>query len=195
MFAPSSSNPGRRLLDRPLDLAFFIYFVVHIPTTIFIDSQILLPSAYVPAALNGLIRFWIDLSGDPFIQLDGLGLVPGNVWFQTFVACELLIQLPFFFYAAFGLYRDAPGVRLPLGLYGAHVATTVLPILTSVWFGEPQLGGDQRLLLTAVYVPYFVVPLLMVAQALYRATCTAYSGSVSECPATARRLSTEKKES
>ncbi|RKP34365.1 transmembrane protein 6/97, partial [Dimargaris cristalligena] len=146
---------------RPLDLLFFIYFVVHIPTTVLIDAQILLPSHFFPEALRGLLEYWVTMSGDPFIRLDQAALDPSLVWYATFVAGELIFQLPFFFYAALQLYRDSPCLPLPLAIYGAHVSTTVAPILASVWLAVPHLTMDQRYILTSAYAPYLIIPLLM----------------------------------
>ncbi|KAJ1970083.1 Transmembrane protein 97 [Dispira parvispora] len=152
--------------SRPLDLVFYIYFMVHIPTTILIDSQIVLPSWLYPQPLLNLSDFWHRVSGDPLMAVDQFGLDPNMVWLYTFVVAELVLQLPFFFYAARELYWDSPCIRLPLGLYGAHVATTTLPILVSAWFGYPELLLNQRYLMLAVYSPYFLVPLLMVLNTL-----------------------------
>ncbi|KAJ1656410.1 Transmembrane protein 97 [Dispira simplex] len=175
---------SRPWASRPLDLVFFIYFVVHIPTTVFIDSQIILPSWLYPQLFVNLFDFWHRVSGDPLVAVYQFGLDPNMVWLYTFVVLELVLQLPFFFYAARELYRDSPCVRLPLGLYGAHVATTTLPILTSAWFGYPGLLLNQRYLILAVYSSYFLIPLLMVLNTLCWAVHSAHgSGAINPLPA------------
>ena len=67
------------------------------------------------------------------------------------VWAELCLQLPFFFVAVKALYdRDEAAFRIPFVIYGAHTATTMIPIL-----GE--IGGSTRLAL--IYLPYLLFPL------------------------------------
>lgn len=48
-------------------------------------------------------------------------------------------------------------------VYGAHVATTVLPSLVEVLLNpELKLNQTERLTLTGFYVPYFILPIIMV---------------------------------
>ena len=47
--------------------------------------------------------------------------------------------------------RDEAAFRIPFIVYGAHVATTMIPIL-----GE-MIGGSTRLAL--IYLPYLLFPL------------------------------------
>ncbi len=95
------------------------------------------------------------------------------VWFKSVLAAELLIQLPFFFVALYAWVTKANWIRLPTIAYGAHVATTLIPIVGDFLFaqGGPVLfeNTTQRLTLIAIYSPYFIIPLLLMWRALTRA--------------------------
>ena len=74
-----------------------------------------------------------------------------QLWFRSVVWGEICLQLPFFFVAVKALYdRDEAAFRIPFIVYGAHVATTMIPIL-----GE--ICGSTRLAL--IYLPYLLFPL------------------------------------
>ncbi|CAO3654226.1 unnamed protein product [Mucor hiemalis] len=148
----------KSLFSRPLDLIYFIYFATHIPVTLSIDFQVFYPPHLVPQALSDALKFYIDTYKDPF-----MGSSTPVYWFLSFICCELIVQLPFFFIACVGLVKDSKYIRLPLAIYGAHVATTVLPSLAEVLL-NPNLKLDQteRLTLSAFYAPYFLLPLIMI---------------------------------
>ncbi|KAJ1982961.1 Transmembrane protein 97 [Dimargaris xerosporica] len=169
------ARPRRRLACRPLDLLYLVYFVQHIPATLFVDSQILFPTEWFPKALTNLARYWLLVSGDPLFAAGRVGDDPNLMWLYTFMVAEFVLQLPFFGFAVRGLYRDSPCIRLPLALYGAHVATAVAPILTTIWFGYPDLTTQQRYILSAAYVPYLIIPVLMVISNVCALTCAAHA--------------------
>lgn len=54
-------------------------------------------------------------------------------------------------------------------VYGAHVATTVLPTIVEVLF-NPKYDLDQteRLVLCGFYGPYFVLPVIMIVDSYIR---------------------------
>ncbi|KAJ1984309.1 Transmembrane protein 97 [Dimargaris verticillata] len=172
---PASVRPHRSLVCRPLDLLYLVYFVQHIPATLFVDSQILFPTEWFPKALTDLAQYWLSVSGDPLFAAGRIGDNSNLTWLYTFMVAEFVFQLPFFGFAIRGLYRDSPCIRLPLALYGAHVATAVAPILTSIWFGYPDLTTLQRYTLSAAYVPYFIIPVLMVVSNVCALTCGAHA--------------------
>ncbi|KAI9272578.1 transmembrane protein 6/97 [Sporodiniella umbellata] len=145
------------LLSRPLDLIYFIYFATHIPTTVLIDFQAFCPTQYVPQVLLDLSTFYKTTYKDPL-----MGSTEPLYWFLSFIAVELLIQLPFFFVACYGLMKDSKYIRLPLAVYAAHVTTTVLPTLAEVMLNpKHQLAKQERWTLFAFYFPYFILPLIM----------------------------------
>ncbi|RKP39147.1 transmembrane protein 6/97, partial [Dimargaris cristalligena] len=149
------------LIDRPVDLLLFIYFVVHVPIILFIDSQNILPTQFFPGFLRSILRSWVDASGDPFVQMDPGPLDPNLIWFSTIVTIEMLFHVPFNCYAAYELYRDSPCFDLPLLMMGVHSATFVVPMVASLWLGFPQLTLDQRFTLTKMYGPYVFITIGM----------------------------------
>ncbi|KAG1171448.1 hypothetical protein G6F70_007034 [Rhizopus microsporus] len=145
------------LLSRPLDLIYFVYFASHIPVTLAIDLQTLLPAHWIPKVLADTLSFYKNTFKDPF-----MGSTEPMYWFRSFLVCELILQLPFFFYACYGLVKDCKRIRLPLAVYGAHVATTVIPTIAEVMFNPKYpLVASERLTLFGFYFPYFLLPLIM----------------------------------
>ncbi|KAJ3034176.1 hypothetical protein HDV00_005395 [Rhizophlyctis rosea] len=151
---------ARSLFSRPLDIFFLIYFVTHIPATLMIDSQTVLPSEYIPQFAKDFLGTWVSMSGDPWMS-QALSGKPVDWWFKGIIAFgELPIQIPFFFYLIHGLWNDRPQIQIPGIIYATHVATTLIPILTEVVFGHPELSNDQRRMCLAAYAPYLIIPLM-----------------------------------
>ena len=92
----SSRTP---LTSRPLDLTYFIYVATHIPITIGLDCQALYPPNWIPKPLVALNNYYITEFKDPLISN-----ASNLVWFKSFIYCEAILQLPFFFWALRGLY-------------------------------------------------------------------------------------------
>jgi len=51
---------------------------------------------------------------------------------------------------------------MPAIIYGAHVSTTLVPILYHILTALTHLTLTERLCLSAVYTPYLVIPLILV---------------------------------
>jgi|SRR6056297_3498706 len=132
---------------------FFWYFVTHIPITLFIDAQSI-SSMYHPPAFTNLLRWYTETYGD-FLMANP------PPWFQAVVACELVMQLPFFFVAAYGFWTQQNWLRLPCIVYGSHVATTLVPILDA-FARAPHLSLDEKVTLIGIYSPYLLVPVMLV---------------------------------
>lgn len=91
--------------------------------------------------------------------------------FNSMVCCECLLQLPFFFVAAYALLYRKEWIRIPGVVYGAHVATTLVPILAQVWFdptGHVPRGSRELWLLTGVYGIYLVFPLAFMLRCCFK---------------------------
>ncbi|GAN04293.1 transmembrane protein 97 [Mucor ambiguus] len=154
----------KSLLSRPLDLIYFLYFASHIPVTLAIDFQVFYPPQWVPQVLKDALKFYTETYKDPF-----MGSSTPIYWFLSFIVCELLVQLPFFFMACVGLVKNSKYIRLPLAIYGAHVATTVLPTIAEVVFNETlNLNTAERQTLIGFYAPYFILPLIMMVDSFIR---------------------------
>ncbi|PIA17643.1 transmembrane protein 97 [Coemansia reversa NRRL 1564] len=142
-----------------MDKVYLWYFVSHIPITLLIDVQPLLPPDMIPQVLHGVNRLLTETLGDPFMIV-GAGHSE-LVWFRSMLLCELILQLPFFFYAVWALWTDNPHRHLPFLVYGVHVSTTMIPVLGTLVRGEINRTCGERMLLASMYLPYLLVPLSM----------------------------------
>ncbi|KAF9915705.1 Transmembrane protein 97 [Lobosporangium transversale] len=147
----------------------FIYFVTHIPTTILMDIVPLYPSFMKPYVqpLVQFTEYYVDTYKDPFIADRSL------IWFNTFLHMEGLIQLPIFFFAAWGLYHNKRSIALWICVYAAHVITTVLPCIATLNFGTAKdfpfhITDKQKLFLISLYTPWFLFPAWMLYECFHR---------------------------
>nr|XP_046246094.1 sigma intracellular receptor 2 [Scatophagus argus] len=156
---------------RVLEIIFFVYFASHIPITLFIDLQALLPGHVFPQALRDVLKWYAEDFKDPMVM-------DPPEWFKSFIFCEAFLQMPFFPIAAYAFFKGScKWIRTPAILYSVHVATTLLPILSHILFYqfplEPHPGPQtlqERLLLFSIYVPYLLVPLLLLFTMLLSST-------------------------
>ncbi|KAI8099463.1 transmembrane protein 6/97 [Halteromyces radiatus] len=153
--------------ERRLDLVFFIFFITHIPITIFFDLQSIYPKWLVPSVLQQILNFYAQTTNDPFMNV----AIP-RYWFQALVSMEALCQLPFFFVASYALYYNMPFIRLPLIVYGSHVVTTVVPVLAELLLNPTLVGLEQDMMkrwtLVAIYSPYLLIPLVLLVDSYRR---------------------------
>ncbi|GIL85390.1 hypothetical protein Vretimale_10666 [Volvox reticuliferus] len=143
------------LLTNILDGIFLAYFILHIPTTIVVDSQSVVPARFIPSWAKELIQWHIKTNGDHLVGTNPL-------WFVSLVACECFIQLPFFFFATYAFIKRRNWIRMPSILYGTHVATSMVPILVDILLSPSS--GPKRVTLALIYLPYLIVPLLLVVR-------------------------------
>ncbi|XP_071394994.1 sigma intracellular receptor 2 [Centroberyx affinis] len=156
---------------RILEIIFFLYFASHIPITLFIDFQALLPEHVYPQALKDLLKWYAAEFQDPM-------MLDPPVWFKSFIFCEALLQTPFFPIAAYAFLKGGcKWIRTPAIVYSTHVATTLVPILAHILFypfpTEPHPGPQtpkQRWMLVSIYAPYLLVPLLLLLTMLLSST-------------------------
>ncbi|XP_029468409.1 sigma intracellular receptor 2 isoform X2 [Rhinatrema bivittatum] len=152
---------------RFLEWIFFLYFFSHIPITLLIDLQILLPANLYPQGLIDLLKWYTLTFKDPL-------MMQPPPWFLTFVYCEALLQLPFFPVAAYAFYKGGcKWIRIPAIVYSTHVVTSVLTIIVELLFSDfptfkvGPLRLQERLTLVSVYAPYLLIPLLLLNTMLY----------------------------
>ena len=146
-----------KLLPLPsLRSVYVVYFASHIPITLFIDAQALLPSSFFPTAARRLLRWHVQTNED-FLMKDP------PIWFQSFIGAELILQVPFFFLAlrAFATKTEDRYASL-FRVYGAHVATTLIPIIASIASATSFTSPYVRARLLAAYAPYFLIPLSLI---------------------------------
>ena len=139
---PAADRP--EVLGPVARAAYLLYFASHIPITMLIDAQAAIDHRHFPEFAQALLDWHIRVNGDILMGAPKL-------WFRSVVWVEICLQLPFFFVAVKAVYdRDEAAFRTPFIVYGAHTATTMIPIL-----GE--IGGSTRL--TLIYLPYLLFPL------------------------------------
>ncbi|XP_051937140.1 sigma intracellular receptor 2 [Hippocampus zosterae] len=156
---------------RLLEKIFAFYFISHIPITLFIDLQTVLPGYFYPEALRDLLQWYSKEFKDPML------LHPPE-WFKSFIVCEGLLQLPFFPIAAYAFLKGScHWIRTPAIIYSTHVATTLIPILSHILFhnstverGWSPQTWQERWMLAAIYAPYLFVPVLLLFTMLLSST-------------------------
>ncbi|KAF9583149.1 Transmembrane protein 97 [Lunasporangiospora selenospora] len=162
MSTAASSRARVPLFSRPKDLAMFIYFISHIPTSFLIDMVPIYPAVIYPyiQPLLRLNEYYVENFRDPFMG------DKTQVWYHTFLYMELVFQLPIFFYSAWALYNNRRSAYLWICVYSAHVVTTVVPIVTSLHLCKPHqfpftISDEQKQILTSLYMPWVLFPLWM----------------------------------
>eukprot|EP00283_Hemiselmis_rufescens_P010577 CAMPEP_0173424816 /NCGR_PEP_ID=MMETSP1357-20121228/4668_1 /TAXON_ID=77926 /ORGANISM="Hemiselmis rufescens, Strain PCC563" /LENGTH=158 /DNA_ID=CAMNT_0014388129 /DNA_START=39 /DNA_END=515 /DNA_ORIENTATION=- len=139
----------------PIAISVFkFYFASHIPATVILDAQFILPASLVPNFFKTSLKFYTDNFKDP------LFLNP-PLWFKSLMFCETTLQLPFFFVALYALTKRKSWIKTPIICYAIHAATTLVPILTNHLLA-PDVPEDKRLPLFFMFLPYLLIPLWMV---------------------------------
>ena len=151
-----------KALEGGTRIAFLAFFASHIVFTLCIDLQAI-GKPWYPKILQNLVTEYARICYDPHMS------EPFELWFQSIVVFEMLFQLPFFFVAVH-MFSNASLRHYPRWfqmtciIYGSHTATTLVPILPTLWFrgddndesGPPPI--EMRILLIMIYLPYFVFP-------------------------------------
>eukprot|EP00884_Botryococcus_braunii_P018576 jgi/Botrbrau1/5401/Bobra.182_1s0005.1 len=145
------------LYRRPADLITVIFLVLHIPITIFIDSQSVVPSSWYPELPKQVINSYLSKFKDPLL------VIPPEPWFGSLVYLELTFQLPFFLLGIYGFAFGKKWIQKPAIVYGISTATTVVPCLAQIWLAP---GPQARIPLTLFYLPYLLMPLAIAIRML-----------------------------
>ncbi|KAM7139672.1 sigma intracellular receptor 2 isoform 1-T1 [Macrochelys suwanniensis] len=152
-----------------VEWVFALYFLTHIPITLIIDLQALLPGAGIyPPSLMELLKWYAVTFKDPM-------MLEPPAWFKSFIYCEAFLQMPFFPIAAYAFLKGGcKWIRTPAIIYSTHVATTVFSILAHILFHDFSASKHQgpetqqeRLTLVAIYAPYLLIPILILFTMLY----------------------------
>ena len=178
-------------------LAFLGFFSSHIVFTILVDSQVVLPPSLVPQVLRDLLAFEVETFNDPIMR--NARDKDTMLWFQSMVWLELLCQLPFFCWAVYNLllfndkhnnassstssnnnnqiiaYYYPDSFRTACIAYGAHTATTMIPILATLLLGDNNnatITIGERIMVTGLYLPYLLFPLWILGIAATSTTST-----------------------
>jgi hypothetical protein len=157
-------------------LLFFIFFATHIPITLLIDFQAILPQKLYPKPLVDLVDWYATEWGDPFFPLSSPDRVGRthyeDMWFRSIIYCELFVQFPFFFLAVYAFWNGGNWIRCPAIAYGGHVATTVLVIVAEfLWNPQFHIPHNNLVWLVSVNTPYFVFPFWLMVHDLSKSFC------------------------
>lgn len=114
--------------------------------------QTVIPTKHYPKPLRDLLQWHVVTNGD-FLVRDN------PIWFASLVWCEMLLQLPFFFAATYAYVAGKNWIRAPAIAYGAHAATTLVPILAELALSAAGRANPRRTELLAIYSIYLAMPL------------------------------------
>jgi len=84
---------------------FIFYFISHIPITICVDLQAIF-GPYYPTDLQNLFTWYLSTFNDQAMKFQ-------PIWLKSFIFAEMIFQLPFFFFAAYGLIFKMKLLRIP----------------------------------------------------------------------------------
>mmetsp|Transcript_9511 Transcript_9511/g.25834 ORF Transcript_9511/g.25834 Transcript_9511/m.25834 type:complete len:173 (-) Transcript_9511:1069-1587(-) len=148
-----------KVLEGITKVSFVSFFASHIIFTIIIDGQVLFPQSWFPQPLRDMLALHVNSVNDPIMATP-----KSRPWFVALVLCEFAFQLPYFFAAVHQMTTTPKGGRYPRWfqtssmLYGAHTATSLVPILATL-AANPDATQMERMLAISVYSPYLIFPL------------------------------------
>ncbi|KZP01721.1 hypothetical protein CALVIDRAFT_16705 [Calocera viscosa TUFC12733] len=162
------------LYKRPLDLLYVAYFLFHIPVTLSMVVQLLLPKEVLPAKIQEFQAWYLEKSGDP-ILLGGFGRIGQQgifAWSTAGLYMEIFVQFPIFCVALWGLWKASARINVLIAMYAASTAhsiiscvATILALPTTsdltVTTGIISLSKAQRNMLLQSYLPMLAVSLIM----------------------------------
>mmetsp|Transcript_12466 Transcript_12466/g.24748 ORF Transcript_12466/g.24748 Transcript_12466/m.24748 type:complete len:173 (-) Transcript_12466:11-529(-) len=131
---------------------FLAFFATHIPITLLIDGQALLPFLY-PSFLRDLSVTYTTTFNDTLMSN------PPS-WLKSLIAAELLFQVPFFFVALKAFATRDNSIQPYATAYAAHTVTTLIPILHHFHVDENVTTSEEAVLL-GFYLPYLLIPGLL----------------------------------
>jgi hypothetical protein len=139
---------------------FLVFFISHIFATVLLDGQASpFFSIPYPQFLVDFLSWYSQTLNDPLFSGGG----NYDVWFQSFIGAELIIQLPYFFVAitymlTVQMASFPEWFRIFSMVYVAQVVTSMIPILGTIVF-NPMATLSQRCILSSIYLPYLIIPL------------------------------------
>ena len=139
-----------------IDKFYIAYFLIHIPITLIIDSCIIIPEEQRFQFQKQFLEFHISSNKD-FL------LVSLPLWLKVFGLFELFVQLPFFAIGAYMLMKQIKQVYPCMLIYGFNASFTTLVCLVHILCDYERFGltTSESYKLAALYIPYLVIPLVM----------------------------------
>ncbi|KAL9931211.1 hypothetical protein V8E36_009938 [Tilletia maclaganii] len=159
----------RSLRSRPVDAVYVAFMISHLFASLLVDGQTFYPAALVPAALKQVKADYLRDSNDPILRNV---LSPAYVWFWTAMMVEIVVQVPSFALGAWALARDDKRFYPLLIAYSACASVTTLQCLLTVLLGAERatLSSENLRLILSSYVPFFLIPTVMLGDFLWRTT-------------------------
>lgn len=146
-----------------IDRFYIVYFLIHIPITIIIDSCIIIPEEQRFQLQRQFLEFHISSNKD-FL------LVNLPLWLRVFGLFELFVQLPFFFVGSYMLFKQLKQVYPLMLIYGFNASFTTLVCLVHILcdYQGAGLTAGESYKLAALYIPYLIIPLVMLVDYSFR---------------------------
>eukprot|EP00270_Netrium_digitus_P015012 TRINITY_DN5195_c0_g1_i1.p1 TRINITY_DN5195_c0_g1~~TRINITY_DN5195_c0_g1_i1.p1 ORF type:complete len:167 (+),score=40.29 TRINITY_DN5195_c0_g1_i1:53-553(+) len=146
------------LKQRPADVFFIAFFIIHIPTAILMDGQMVLPPWLFPQFLQKGLSFHILTFQDFLVR-------ERPSWFLGLIWCELLLQVPFFLAGTYAFIKGKEWIRTPALLYCAQASGSMVPILAAI-VTEVSMSVTERAALGSLYLPFLIIPILFLHRCL-----------------------------
>ncbi|GAB7355891.1 hypothetical protein MBLNU459_g6539t2 [Dothideomycetes sp. NU459] len=139
----------KSIFSRKKDLAYLVFFALHIPVMFLVDLTPLYPTALKPQFLSDLRGWYISTYRDQFFSSP-------PAWFNTYIYMELLYHVPLSAWAVGALIRDDPKVPLHLLVFALQAGMTTLTCIADYlsWSGY---SAADKIELGKLYVPYLAL--------------------------------------
>ncbi|KAK4629432.1 Sigma intracellular receptor 2 [Fulvia fulva] len=141
------------ILSRKRDIAYLIFFLIHIPIIFCVDITPLYPPSIKPQFMIDLRQWYITTYRDQFF-------VSPPAWFTLYMWMELFYHLPLSVWALSALLRDDPKVPVHLLAYAVQTAITTATCIADYlsWSG---FSNAEKIELGKLYVPYLALSVFM----------------------------------
>lgn len=148
-----------------LDRFYYWYFVIHIPITVIIDSTLVIPSQWQLPVQKLVVSTHIQQNNDFMLEI-----LP--FWLKVFGAFELFVQLPIFVVSIVKYHQKSLTVLPILIVYGFNAFLTTLVCLVYVALEGPNQGLSPFEVgkLQLIYLPYLIIPFIMLIDGFNRTT-------------------------
>lgn len=137
-----------------IDRFYLAYMILHVPITVFVDSNLVIPSEYQLSISKAILNFHLEANKD-FL------LVTLPLWLKVFGLIELVFQLPLFVYCAVEIWKQTSvDYYLWMIVYGFNAALTTLVCMAYVWVDGTSHGLllQDVVKLELIYFPYLLIP-------------------------------------
>jgi len=147
-------KPTENIIFQPMKgivyISFFGFFASHIPISVLIDGQVVLPSYLFPKGAVDLLQFYLSNAVDPLMSS-----AKRTTWFQAVVLMENLFQVPFFCLALYVMvaFRVWPTWFQSICLaYSAQATTAMIAVYATL------IAEGAPLSTLGVYFAYVAFP-------------------------------------